>query len=193
MLYSDVRGQPAGTSGRPAPTLVWLQVALAAFLCELLVIQVIGRTNLAGDLLPVLLPASHLVLAVFLVRNLSYWGLRLVLVGLALNLTVMAANGGLMPVDASAVNAVGRQDVAELKIGEPVPGTKNILLNRDDIHLRYLSDNIILPLPKPMTKAISLGDALILPGAIIAAVEVIRRKRRLGFDGHLRVSGAKAV
>jgi len=123
----------------------------------------IGRSAAAGWLVP------------FLLRNFSYWGVRLMLLGLLLNMTVMAANGGMMPVDAAAVDAVGRQDVQELQVGKPIAGTKNVLLASQDIKLPGLSDSIILPLPKPFTKAVSVGDLVILPGAALAFLEVARR------------------
>jgi len=85
-------------------------------------------------------------------HNFSYWGIRLISVGLALNLLVMVLNGGLMPVNAQTVDAVGRHDVKDLRVGEPIPGTKNVLLNAGDIQIPELSDAIILPLPKPFTK-----------------------------------------
>jgi hypothetical protein len=156
--------------------LVLFEVAVLSFICQLLTIQLVSRTSLAGDLMPVLLPASHLILIPFLIRNSSYLGIRLLLAGLVLNLSVMAANGGLMPVDAGAVNAVGRHEVGDLALNEPIPGTKNVLLESEDIHLRFLSDAVVLPLPNPLTRAISLGDLLIAPGAAIAIYEIARRR-----------------
>jgi hypothetical protein len=126
-------------------------------------------------LLPLLLPALHLLLLPFLLRNLSFWGIRLVALGLCLNLAVMVANGGLMPVDESTVEAVGRHQGADLEVGSHIPGTKNVLLERGDIRLRFLSDTLLLPVPRPFTKAISVGDVLIAGGVIACLSEVIYR------------------
>ena len=125
--------------------------------------------------LPLLLPLAHVLLLPFLLRNLSFWGIRLILLGLLLNLTAMAANGGLMPVEGSAVEAVGRHEVGELEVGSPVPGSKNVLLAREDIRLRELSDILVLPVPRPFTRAASVGDFFVFAGVAVAFSEVVRR------------------
>jgi hypothetical protein len=96
-------------------------------------------------------------------------------VGLMLNLLVIVANGGLMPVEQHAVDAVGKHDGAQLTIGEHIPGSKNVLLDRSDVRLRELSDVILLPVPEPYKRAISLGDVLIVAGIVTAAAAIVRR------------------
>ena len=125
--------------------------------------------------LPFLLPAAHLLLLPFLLRNLSFWGIRLIFLGLLLNLTAMLANGGLMPVEAPAVEAVGRHQVGDLQIGAHIPGSKNVLLNPRDVRLRELSDILVVPIPRPFTRAISVGDLFVLAGVVITFGEVVRR------------------
>ncbi len=146
----------------------------------MLVVQaalIYGLASLGGtrQWLPFLLPAAHVLLLPFLLRNLSFWGIRLVLVGLLLNLTVMLANGGLMPVEAPAVEAVGRHEVRDLQLGTHIPGSKNVLLAEEDIRLRELSDILVLPAPRPFTRAVSVGDLFVLAGVVIAFGEVVRR------------------
>ncbi len=146
----------------------------------MLVVQaalIYGLASLDGtrQWLPFLLPAAHLLLLPFLLRNLSFWGIRFVLVGLLLNLTAMLANGGLMPVEAPAVEAVGRHQVGDLQIGAHIPGSKNVLLAEEDIRLRELSDILVLPVPRPFTRAVSVGDLFVLSGVVIAFGEVVRR------------------
>ena len=125
--------------------------------------------------LPFLLPAAHLVLLPFLLRNASFWGIRLILVGLMLNLTAMLANGGLMPVEGSAVEAVGRHQPGDLQIGSHIPRSKNVLLAAEDIRLRELSDILVVPVPRPFTRAVSAGDLFVFTGVAIAFGEVVRR------------------
>ena len=129
----------------------------------------------ARQWLPFLLPVAHLLLLPFLLRNLSFWGMRLVLVGLLLNLTAMLANGGLMPVEGPAVEAVGRHEVRDLQLGAHIPGSKNVLLAEEDIRLRELSDILVLPVPRPFTRAISVGDLFVFAGVVITFGEVVRR------------------
>jgi len=126
--------------------------------------------------LPFLLPAAHLLLVPFLVRNVSFWGMRLVLAGLILNLAAMLANGGLMPVEPSAVQAVGRVPLSELQPGEHVPGTKNRLLTADDTRASFLSDRFVIPMLGPFgAAAVSIGDFLVAGGVLMAYVEVVSR------------------
>jgi len=138
-----------------------------------------GLDTQAGGskLLQVLLPLAHLLLVPFLLRNFSFWGIRLILMGLLLNLAVMVANGGLMPVDGAAVEAVGRRDPAALAPSEHIPGSKNVLMLGDEIRLRPLSDVLVLPVPRPFTRAISLGDLFVLAGVAITCAEVLSPKQ----------------
>ncbi len=141
------------------------------------VVLIYGLTTVpsASQWLPFLLPAAHLLLLPFLLRNLSFWGIKLVLVGLLLNLAAMLANGGLMPVEIPAVEAVGRHQVGDLQVGAHIPGSKNVLLDPQDVRLRELSDILVVPVPRPFTRAISVGDLFVLAGVVITFGEVVRR------------------
>lgn len=171
-------GWPAGLAGRPAFPLNWLWLALLSFASERIVMHYVSRTDQARTLMPILLPAATLLLVPFLLKNLHFRGMWLILAGLVLNLVAMGANGGLMPTDAAAVEAVGVHSVGDLRVGEPIPGTKNILMERGEIRFRALSDAIILPFPRPLTRAVSPGDVLILSGMVLTFVELVRGWRR---------------
>ena len=148
---------------------------MAVFLVQVALIYGLTTVPSASQWLPYLLPATHLLLLPFLLRNLSFWGMRLILVGLLLNLTVMLANGGLMPVEAPAVETVGKHEVRDLQVGAHIPGSKNVLLAEEDIRLRELSDTLVLPVPRPFTRAVSVGDLFVLAGVVITFGEVVRR------------------
>ena len=168
-------GQAGSQGARPAPKLRWLGLGAGAFAVQVTLIY--GLVSLGGthQWLPFLLPAAHLLLLPFLLRNVSFWGIRLILLGLLLNLTAMLANGGLMPVEAPAVEAVGRHQVGDLEVGAHIPGSKNVLLAAEDIRLRTLSDILVVPVPKPFTRAVSAGDLFVFTGVVIAFGEVVRR------------------
>lgn len=174
-LAAPLPADKAGGNFELAPGLHWLRWGFLAFAAQIALIYGVGSSEQGRAWLPLLLPAAHLLLLPFLLRNLSFWGIRLILLGLLLNLSVMVANGGLMPVDPGAVEAVGRQELQDLQFGEPIPRSKNVLLEPDDIHLRDLSDTILLPLPKPFTRVVSAGDLFVLAGVVLAYTEVIRR------------------
>ncbi len=129
---------------------------------------------LPASVLPYALPAAHILLLPFLLLNVRFMGVRLILAGLVLNLLAMVANGGLMPVEMSAVEAVGKHDDRELVIGEHIDGSKNVLLAREDVRLRGLTDVIVLPVPQPFTRAISLGDVAIVMGVAVIGASLAR-------------------
>jgi hypothetical protein len=160
---------------QPSPKLRWLGFGVGVCVIQAAVIY--GLVPIGDDRrwLALLLPLAHALLLPFLLRNLSFWGIRLVLLGLLLNLAAMAANGGLMPVEGSAVEAVGRHEAGELQVGSPVPGSKNVLLDREDVRLREFSDIIVLPVPPPFTHAASLGDIFVFAGVAVTYFEVVRR------------------
>lgn len=159
----------------PSPKIRWLGLGAGAYVVQVAVIYGLAPISDDRHWLGLLLPLAHVLLLPFLLRNLSFWGIRLILLGLSLNLTVMAANGGLMPVEGFAVEAVGRHEPGELQVGSPVPGSKNVLLAREDVRLRELSDILVLPLPRPFTRAASVGDFFVFAGVAVAFLEVIRR------------------
>lgn len=171
------KAEAAPAACRP-PLLPWIQLAVLAFLSQIAVIYAVGSVDREGAIVAVLLPAAHLLLLPFLVRNFSMWGMRLVAVGLLLNVTAMAFNGGLMPVGPEGIEAVGRHEVESLTPGAYIPGTKNVYLDQSETRLSELSDAIILPVPQPFTRAISIGDVFVVLGLATVSVEIAVRYRR---------------
>ena len=167
-------GGAAGSILSPA-LLPWLWLGLLAFAAQILVVEAVGRADPGSNALPALLLGAHLLLVPFLVRNFRYWGVRLILLGLLLNLAAQAANGGLMPVTAHGIDAVGRQHSSELQTGEHIGGTKNAYMESADIRLPWLVDAIVLPLPQPFTRVVSVGDIIIGAGTLGALATITRR------------------
>jgi hypothetical protein len=169
-----------GAGSRTAPPLLpWVGFAFLALTAQSLVIYGLGRWDQDADLLPALLFAAHLLLVPFLIKNFSLWGVRLLSAGLALNLLAMSLNGGLMPVGPEAVDAVGRHEGVELTRGEYIPSTKNVFLEPSETRAAFLSDSIILPIPRPLTRAVSPGDIVIAAGLLAGAAELLVRYRRM--------------
>jgi hypothetical protein len=81
--------------------------------------------------------------------------------GIVLNTTVMAANGGWMPITQDMYYFVHPERVAEVQSRPPT--SKGIILPRSETNLWALSDIVPLPLPWRRT-AVSVGDLLLIAG-----------------------------
>ena len=112
------------------------------------------------------LVSSQVLLLLFAWRNRQHAGLRMMGIGLSLNLLVIALNGGLMPISPQTASRLvpGRPESAWL-VGERLGRTKDIVLPMTATRLPWLSDRFVLPAPTPWRAAFSLGDVLIGAGA----------------------------
>jgi len=101
--------------------------------------------------------------------------------GFLLNLLAISANGGLMPVSPEQVASVNLVDRIEgVQLGEPVPGSKGVLMAPGEARLWFFSDIIVFPPGSPVARVVSVGDLLVLGGLVVACAEVIQRSRRWG-------------
>jgi hypothetical protein len=118
-----------------------------------------------------LLIASFVVLMVFVLANLRAPGFALILIGLALNATVIVANQG-MPVTRAALVRSGQSD------------TLTELVNDGDGQKHFLADDgtVLLPLGDvialggPLRQAVSIGDIFVHLGVGWFIVVAMRRR-----------------
>jgi len=83
-----------------------------------------------------------------------------------MNLLVVLANGGFMPVTLEALRRAGLVHLAlGLEPGSRLVATKDILLPRQDTRLWILSDIFVIPPPLPFNTIFSLGDFFLALGA----------------------------
>lgn len=139
--------------------------------------------DLAGFLSVGLLIGSYVLLLAFAARNILIAGFPLILLGLAMNFTVITANGG-MPVSRQALIESGQTDAVEtLEKGE---ATKHHLKGPDDL-LVFLAD--VIAVGRPIRQVVSVGDLVIYAGVSSVVVTVMR-----GWNGRraarLRQAGA---
>jgi hypothetical protein len=126
-----------------------------------------------ADLTTEFLIASYVLLLLFVAANLRAPGVWLILIGLALNLVVIAPNGG-MPVSRSALVESGQAStLAELENGA---GTKHHLETSDDV-LTPLAD--VIAIGSPVNQVASVGDVLVYAGLLWLIVGVMRGVRRV--------------
>jgi hypothetical protein len=128
-----------------------------------------------------LLYCSFALLVAFAVRNLRHPGFVLILVGLALNVAVIAPNAG-MPVSPRAMELSDqREDLALVR--RDGDGVKHHL-SRDSDVLPFLGD--VIPLPPPIRLVISVGDIFVHGGAMWFLFAAMRPARRGGRVGRAR-------
>jgi hypothetical protein len=145
----------------------WL--LLAAFALQAYLVYVpAGKSEGPHD------PSAWLHIATYILLLAGVWlnrrlpGMVWILAGLLLNLVVIAANGGFMPITPEAVLKLGHADrVASLEAGQRVHLAKDILLPRNQTRLWPLSDVFVIALGFPLRTAFSLGDILVAVGAFL--------------------------
>ncbi|MFQ5878982.1 MAG: DUF5317 domain-containing protein [Dehalococcoidia bacterium] len=153
-------------------------------ICLALQAAIIAGPGPLGDaeaLRRVLFPASYVGLLAFVWLN--RWSLAILVigVGLALNLLVIAANGGLMPVSPETLVRAGLLErAASVSLGDPLPRSKDVVLTREDTRLWPLSD--VFAVDNPLgVRAFSPGDLVIAFGLLVGVGEgllLLARRRR---------------
>ncbi len=112
-----------------------------------------------------LLVGSHLLVLLVVGLNWRLPGMPLIGIGLALNLLVMVANGGYMPITPEALQRAG---LGHLALGDAsgsrLTATKDILLAREETRLWVLSDIVVIPATLPLSSVFSVGDAVLAAG-----------------------------
>ena len=99
-------------------------------------------------------------------------GTWVIFVGLAANLAVILANGGLMPIERGSIAAaVGSDRAAAYELGSWVRGSKDVLTTRGTGHAVVLGDSIVVRVGGGRGIVASPGDAVILAGVMILAAE----------------------
>jgi hypothetical protein len=172
LLLAGVAGLLLG--GRPANLarihLRWMGLAILGFSLQL--VDLPGRlpgTDLDWPL--VFLLTSFVLLLTFALANLSTTGFWIILVGVLLNFTVIAANGG-MPVSREALVKSGQADTVRDLTNSADLYVKHHLAGPGD-YVRALGD--VIPLA-PVHQAISVGDIFTYGGVAVVVVAGMRRR-----------------
>jgi hypothetical protein len=152
-----------GSLRSPDLRLMWL--VPIAFLPQWLAFDLPATRRLTTDKsAAVAMVSSQALLLIFAWLNRNQPGFWALGTGLALNLSVITLNRGLMPVSPEVVAELLPDIPADdWQVGERVGW--NIVLRVTDTRLWWLSDHLLLPAWFPYRKALSVGDLLIATGA----------------------------
>lgn len=104
---------------------------------------------------------SLVCLTIFCLLNRRYTGMALVYVGIILNLVVMLANDGVMPVNAGAYAVVQGVEADEAAVYGPA---KSAVIDDSEATLAWLGDRLLLPGPLARLAAWSIGDVIMIIG-----------------------------
>ena len=159
--WSRLRGYPYQS---PALSHIWL--VFVGFLPQFFVIYLGNTRFTTPDWLAALcIVTSQFILFIFAWVNRHLPGMSILMIGLLLNMAVMVANGGFMPINpVTAERLVGAEKIESYQIGSRI-GHKDILLPVDDTQLEWLADRVLPPVGFPYQVAFSLGDVFIAFGA----------------------------
>lgn len=182
----------AATPASPWAALRWSWLGVAALLVQVWFVYFVTTEGVLGLSRRIVLPLTLVLLLVFALRNSRLWGLRVMAIGFFLNLLVISANGGLMPVSPEGVARVNMLDRIEgVQLGEAIPGSKGVLMAPGEARLWFLSDTMVFPPHSPVAKVVSVGDLFVLGGVVIACAEVVGRWK--GRDRGMRGSAEPAL
>ena len=157
---------------------VWMPLAAFTVQAALVNFPILSPST-SAKIGPLVIMVSYAAVFVFLAVNRLQPGVKLAALGACLNLAVMLANGGYMPVTVAALERSGHLDRRVIREGGVyVYGSKDVVLPDSDIRLGFLADALSLPRPIPLAASFSLGDLLIAMGASTFAYRAVSRPRQ---------------
>jgi hypothetical protein len=142
--------------------------AVLAFAAQVVLFEVVDERVSVG-VAAALHVATYVPALVFVAANRTLPGLTVIAAGAALNVLVIAANGGVMPSSAWARDVAG--------IEETEAGSVRNSGEVDDPVLLPLGDVLAVPGSRPVGAAFSVGDVLLVIGGAVLLVRTCGPRR----------------
>jgi hypothetical protein len=143
----------------------WWTIAMALFI-QVLLIEVFAGT-LGGVLAAIAHLLSYGFALVFVWHNRKVTGMALIVTGGLLNLSAIAANGGVMPAQRSALEMAG------IIVDSPEFENSAVI---DNARLWFLGDVFAIPEGVPFANVFSIGDIILVLGGGITVHTVARSR-----------------
>jgi len=131
----------------------WIWLAPVALGLQVLIITIAPGGNVTLHALVHI--STYVLIGLFLWRNRTIAGARIIGLGAAANTTAIVANGGVMPASLTAQRLAGLTEGAGFH-------NSGVLLHP---HLLWLGD--IIPIPGPLPNVLSVGDCFIFVGMLV--------------------------
>ncbi len=143
----------------------WL--VILSFIPQFLAVGFRTTSALIPDLwVPYLIVGGQALLLVFVWLNRREPAMWLLGIGLAVNLIVIIANDGWMPISPETLTRLEPQvPIGAWEIGARYGISKDMILSTELTNLAFLSDRFILPVSSVSRVAFSIGDVLLALGA----------------------------
>jgi hypothetical protein len=150
----------------------WLPLVIVGFVLQLLIFTPFARSPLVTFATLPIYVLSLSLLAIWVAANWRIPGMTLIAIGLALNVAVIAANGGHMPVLPEGARLAGQYEA--LAADDPHT-SKHMLMASEQVRLWLLSDIIVIPHGVPGASVMSVGDLVLTVGIAILCYTTILR------------------
>jgi len=117
---------------------------------------------LLEDLFVYIILLSYLLIIIVIFLNFNKLYMRIFLIGVILNLAVIMANSGKMPVSLNGISGINQ----EIELPDRQYDIKHTAVTKDT-KLVYLSDILLIPKPYPLPKILSVGDLFVIIGVFV--------------------------
>ncbi len=146
----------------------WYLFLIAALVQGLLSIG--KKTDIAlvnkilGEYFVYIIVFTFFLMIVSIILNIKKNYMKFLLIGLVLNLIVIAGNGGKMPVSLDGIKGIRDEVSADVQLPQKEFDIKHVAADKNTKFI-YLADIILIPKPYPLPKILSIGDIFLMLGA----------------------------